>query len=255
MIVDVLIFGGQSNMQGTTRAFPETNPIVENAYEYRFLTDRLVPLQHPCGETIENDLLLQSDGGGTMVPDCCRVYTEKTGHTVVAIHAARGATMLKEWLKGTDRYECARKKFAQGIAHAKKLGTLGKIYYLWLQGESDAYYRTTEEEYIHMLTQYKNDLKQDVGIDKFGIIEIGYFNCMVDWLKHEPYEEMKACDETIMRAHENAPKHDPDFVLLTQICKELSLDKQYITVGADGHYNNKGQAIIGKEAGKALAEL
>lgn len=255
MITDILIFGGQSNMQGRSECVPAPNEPVENAFEYRYLTDELIALKHPVGETIEGDLLLEADGGGTLVPDFCRTYVQQTGHRVVAIHAARGDTQLSQWLKGTDRYECARKKILRGIEQAKTLGPIGRFCYIWLQGESDAIYRTPEQEYCNMLIRYKNDLKQDLGIEKFGIIEIGYFCSTVDWLSHNPYKDMKACDETIMRAQEAMPSLDPDFLLLTQICKTLSLDAQYITPGADGHYNNKALTLIGQAAGKALSQL
>ena len=33
-----------------------------------------------------------------------------------------------------------------------------------------------QERGREMLLRFKNDLKQDVGIDKFGIIEVGYFS-------------------------------------------------------------------------------
>ena len=39
--VDILLFGGQSNMQGQTESVPEYNPPVENALEYRFLSNSL----------------------------------------------------------------------------------------------------------------------------------------------------------------------------------------------------------------------
>ena len=37
--MDILIFGGQSNMQGQTESLPEPNEPVENALEYRFEAD------------------------------------------------------------------------------------------------------------------------------------------------------------------------------------------------------------------------
>ncbi len=43
---DILIFGGQSNMQGQTEVLSE---IVENAYEYRFLTDTFCMNPHVGG--------------------------------------------------------------------------------------------------------------------------------------------------------------------------------------------------------------
>ena len=45
--MDVIIFGGQSNMQGQTESLPENNAPVQGALEYRYKTNELVSLQHP----------------------------------------------------------------------------------------------------------------------------------------------------------------------------------------------------------------
>lgn len=254
--MDVLIFGGQSNMQGQTEGLPECNEPVENGWEYRFEADALVPLAHPVGERLGDGLLLgASDGHGSLVPDFCRAYTRMSGRKVVAIHAARGNTTIAQWRKGTDRYACALQKLRAGIEKAKTLGTVDRIYYIWLQGESDAIERTTKDTYMQLLTDYKNDLKEDVGIHKFGMIEVGYFCATVGWLTDRTKEDSKACDEAVMQAQEALAEADPDFVLLTDICKTRSLDPQYINPFADGHYNNAAMTVIGTEAGKALAQL
>ena len=254
--MDILIFGGQSNMQGQTESLPACNEPVENAREYRFEGDTLIPLAHPMGEKLEDGLLLgASDGHGSMVPDFCQAYVKTTGRKVVAIHTARGNTTLSQWLKGTERYNCALRKIRAGIEKAKKTGTVDRIYYIWLQGESDAIERTAKNDYIRLLTAYKNDLKADAGIQKFCIIEVGYFCATVRWLTDRTKEDAKACDETIMQAQETLAKTDSDFVLLTDICKELSLKPQCINPFADGHYNNAAMTIIGTEAGTALAKL
>ena len=253
--LDVLIFGGQSNMEGQTEGPPESSLAVENAFEYRFTEDELIPLAHPVGESVENLLFGPYMNCGTLVPDCCRTYVNITNRTVVAIHAACGNTRIDEWEKGSPRYACALKKIKAGIEKAKTLGKVRKIYYVWLQGESDAINRTSEEEYVRRLTDYKNDLKNDIGIDKFGIIEVGYFCATVRWLTDRSKDDGKACDEAIMRAQEKLPSVDDDFIMLTQICKSLSLDERYINPFEDGHYNNSAMELIGKETGVALAKL
>ena len=49
--MDVIIYSGQSNMQGQSETLSE-HAIVKDAYEYKWLTDELVPLQNPVGENI-----------------------------------------------------------------------------------------------------------------------------------------------------------------------------------------------------------
>ncbi len=252
---DILIFGGQSNMQGSTECLPEPNDPVTSASEYRYLTNELVPLRHPVGEDIGGDLVWRAgEGHGSLVPACCRAYIQATGREVVAIHAARGGTMLSEWAKGTPRYDCALKKLRAGLEKVREAGKIRRVYYIWLQGESDAIDHTSEAVYKERLTAYKNALKDDVGIDRFCIIEVGYFSPAATWVGWSA-EEGFACDEQIMKAQENLPDEDPDFVLLTQVCKDLSLRPKYINPDAPGHYNNIAMEIIGTEAGKALAVL
>ena len=53
--MDMIIFSGQSNMQGQTESTATVNSTpVDNALEYRFLTDELIPLACPVGENIEH---------------------------------------------------------------------------------------------------------------------------------------------------------------------------------------------------------
>ena len=178
-----------------------------------------------------------------------------TSHQVVAIHAARGGTTISDWFPGTARYEASVKKILAGINRCKVYGPVNKVYYIWLQGESNAIARTSAEAYAQMLIAYKNALKHTVCIDKFCLIEVGYFSGTVTWLKDRTLEEGIAFDEAIMQAQDHLPLTDNDFVLLTQICKTLSRDRIHINPYAQGHYNNSAMAIIGEEAGKSLAAL
>ena len=254
--MDIIIFGGQSNMQGQTEGLPENNTPVQGALEYRVKTDQLIPLQHPVGEDIsaERYLLASHEGGGSLVPAFCRAYVEKTGKKVAAIHVARGNTSLAEWQKGTNRFHEAVRKIRAGIEKVKQSYAVEHVYYVWLQGESDAVLGTTEEEYLDGLVRYKNSLKKEVGIEKFGIIKVGYFYSTSQWhASISNYEEKKKNDETIMRAQERAVAEDDDFIMLTDICVKMSMQKEYINPKASGHYNNAGMEIIGKNAGEALA--
>ena len=53
--MDIIVFSGQSNMQGQTEGLPTLTsplPVVDGALKYRYLTDLLEPLLHPVGEDI-----------------------------------------------------------------------------------------------------------------------------------------------------------------------------------------------------------
>ena len=261
--MDVIIFSGQSNMQGQTSSLPSPNDPVDGALEYRFSDDSLVPLCHPCGEYIGEIkdcpggfLLNGADSGhGSMTPDFCREYVRLTGRRVVAIHAARGGTVIGEWQKGTDRYALAVEKINAGIKKAREIESVDRIHLVWLQGESDAIIRTSAEEYKRLLTKFKNDLKEDVGIERFGIIEVGYFCGVVSWIGDRTREEGRRDDEIIMKAQEELCEEDADFVMLTKLAHDLSLRGEYLNPQAEGHFDNEAQKMIGEAAAKALAAL
>jgi hypothetical protein len=242
--MDVIIFSGQSNMQGFTEGIPDDNQPIKNAMEYRLSTDALVDLKHPVGEDLPHGFLKQAyGGGGSILPAFCRAYVRETGRKVVAIHSAKGSTSISEWLYGTQCYHYLKEKILAGLRKTKEVGMVDKIFFVWLQGEADQMIRTTKEEYLERLISLKNQLKKDVGIEKFGIIRVG-------WFVGEP-----RANEVIIEAQEEAAKRDRDFLVLTRMCATLSVDNEYITPGAFGHYNNKATEMIGTEAGTALGKF
>lgn len=252
--VDILIFAGQSNMQGETEGLPELNPTIDNALEYRFLSDSFVPLKHPVGEDINGDVLWAAKNGcGTLLPDFCDEYIKNTGKKVIAVHTARGATTICKWLKGTDRYTCMREKISSAIKKTAENYKIDKVYLIWLQGESDAIIGTTQKEYEEMIIDLKNAIKSYCNIEKFCIIQIGYFCRIAPWLEFSTNGQGIFRDEEIMNAQTAVTEKDSDFIMLTDICKNISLDSEYINPFMAGHYNNKGMSLIGRTAGKQLA--
>ncbi len=238
--MDIIIFGGQSNMEGQTEGLPSPNEPMDGVLEYRFLTDSVIPLVHPVGEDMNPAIEGANDGFGSLLPDFCKTYRTETGHEVLAVHAAQGATRIDEWLPETERYKVALKKI---LAAKKAAGdALGRVYYVWLQGESDAIAKVPGEVYLERLIRYKDALKRDAGIDAFGIIRVGYFTA-----EHQ-------YDEAIMTAQETACGTDADFIMLTRITAEMSLDPAWLNPTAAGHYNNRAMTEIGNRAGFALAQ-
>ncbi len=258
--MDVLIFSGQSNMQGQTECRPVTQP-VSGAFEYLHQFGILVPLNHPVGETLGHDdshfshvLLNQSAyKNGSLVPAFCREYVKERGE-VLAIHAALGATVIADWLPDTARYSLMTEKIKAGIRAAAAGHTVGRIYFIWLQGESDALAQTTAEAYLERLTCLKDALKCDVGIDRFGIIRVGRFSSLVGPGKSELHEQCLACDHAIMDAQERAVSKDKDFIMLTRLAEELSCDAEYVNPGVAGHFNNKGMDLLGQSAARGLLQ-
>lgn len=258
MKVDLILFLGQSNMQGQTELLTE-NAVVKGAYEYKFLTDELVPLKNPVGENISADYEKGTDpdlkklafwlnthvagasvdGNTNMVPEFCRAYIKETDRNVVAAHIAKGSTEIVYWTPNSDGY-CAIVK--KGLAAIKKIGkeNIGRIFCIWLQGESDAIAATKKDDYIKRITALKDGLKKDLGIEKFCIIKVGSFT-------------NDKRDEEIFAAQEEVCAKDADFVMLTRITAKLLQDKKYLNPFVAGHYGSYGQEVLGRTAGRNLA--
>lgn len=245
-------------MQGQTEGTPTYNPTVTNALEYRLLTNSLIALRHPVGEDIfvDNEPMLAKafNECGSLIPFFCEEYTKICGKKVTAIPVAKGATKVDQWLPNTERYKILVKKVVAGINLATELEPVDKVFFVWLQGESDAIDGVSAKDYIYRLTLLKNALKTDINIDAFGIIQVGYFASVITYLD-QPFATRLHNDETIIAAQETITKQDDDFILLTDVCKNLSRRAEYINPFAEGHYNNKAMEIIGKNAARTLAQI
>ncbi len=228
-------------MQGQTESLP-LQPSVPGAFEYLVQTDGVRPLAHPVGEDIQDFLLAAHEGHGSLLPDFCRAYRRACGADVLAIHVAKGATVLADWDPAGERYAVALQKMRAGIRKAASLGGVGRIYYIWLQGESDALAGTARQDYCARLIEYKDALKRDIKIRRFGIIRVGYF-------ASDPRR-----DRAIMHAQDDAAKGDRDFLVLTRLCARMSRDPAFLNPAAPGHYNNRGMQRIGEAAGKRLGK-
>ncbi len=256
--MDLIIFSGQSNMQGQTERLPNPNVPVSGAWQFLYLTNELIPLKHPVGEDIqigEQSLLLGAhNGGGSLVPAFCREYTRASGREVIAVHAAKGATTVAQWQPETLRYQALVKKVLAAKKRVAEYQKIDKIYFVWLQGESDAIAGTSEKEYYNYFITLKNALKSDLQVDCFGLIKVGYFASQATWYEVGTMQERVEKDETIMRAQERIIQENGDCIMLTRICAKISQENRYINPFESGHYNNIAQEKIGKEAAIGLLQ-
>lgn len=267
--MDIIIFGGQSNMQGQTECISD-NSIVENAFEYKWLEDQLVSLQNPVGENIKYDktvgdltypgmdskpwvdqhaLGAACYGYTNMVPKFCESYlkskdemtrNKETETQVIAVHAAKGSTKIEEWLPGTEGYKFLAGKALGAIEYAKKTGAvIDHIFFVWLQGESDAMAGISKALYKERIVCLKNALKKDLQIGKFGVIRVGRFaNDERDW--------------EIIHAQSEICNEDEDFLMLTEIATELNKEHAYMNPNVKGHYSALGLEMLGIIAGETL---
>ena len=259
---DLILFAGQSNMQGQTEQLLDADP-VQGALEYRFLSNTFVPLRDPVGENITCDgtagetfcegsdaaawLARHALGGAcyghsTMVPAFCRTYAEKTGRTVLAVHAAKGSTQAFQWLPGTDGYAVLLKKAKAALSLAQEQYTVQRVLLVWLQGESDAIYETEKETYMAQLRQLNNALRQQLGLHCFGIIRVGGFTGAPQ-------------DAVIQDAQETLCSGDTGFAMLTRLTAELEQDPAMMNPHVYGHFGAAGLARLGAAAAQTLAAL
>ena len=256
--MDVIIFSGQSNIQGQSECLSENNT-VKDAYEYKWLADEILPLQNPVGENITYDMeqgyaVMPNTnipawhdvhvfggacyGNTNLVPSFCRTYAKITKRQVLAVHAAKGSTKISEWLPETPIYDVLIRKAHGAIQKVNP----ERIFFVWLQGESDAIASVTKDDYKADLHVLCDALKVDLGIDWFGIIRVGRFT-------------NDDRDIEIISAQDEICREDEDFVMLTEIATELNKQNEYMNPHVKGHYSAKGLELLGNAAAKTLGKI
>ena len=261
--IDVIIFCGQSNMQGQAERLSETD-VVSGAYEYRILTDEIKPLCNPVGETVRFDGSVGFDhspdvplrdvlkgwleahvvgassyGYTNLVPEFCRAYLEKTEGEVLAVHVAKGSTEIEYWMPDGEAYAFLVKKARAAIAKTGKSYDIGRVFFVWLQGESDAVAARSKKYYKESIKVLSEALKRDIGIEKFGIIRVGRFTG-------------DARDDEILGAQDEICREDGDFLMLTEIAEKLNKMPEYMNPNVAGHYSATGYEKLGRAAGETL---
>lgn len=260
--VDLIIFGGQSNMQGQSERLSNSD-IVEKAYEYRYLEDELVPLRNPVGENIRTDktsgIAHQKGGDGqkwlrehvtgwsasghtNLVPEFCKAYTRVASTKVVAVHVAKGSTQIDYWLPGTVGYQMIVEKAKAAIRKASHMYEIDQVFFVWFQGESDAIARVRKQEYMERMECLNDGLKESLGIETFGVIRVGRFAC----------DER---DQEIIDAQDEICEKNKDFIMLTRLAAEMNKTAQYMNPDVPGHFSAEGLELLGKTAGEVLGNM
>lgn len=245
-------------MQGQSECLTE-NDVVNDAYEYKWLTDELLPLKNPVGENItyfmdrgddvtpetnipswlkEHALGAACYGNTNLVLSFCRTYTDITKRQVLAVHAAKGSTRISEWLPEAPIYDVLIRKARGAIQKVNPERT----FFVWLQGESDAIASVAKDDYKADLHVLCDALKADLGINLFGIIRVGRFT-------------NDDRDLEIISAQDEICREKDDFVMLTDIATELNKKNEYMNPFVKGHYSAKGLELLGRVAAETLCKL
>ena len=260
--MDIIIFCGQSNMQGQSEALTGRG-VIYDAFEYRYLKRDMVPLQDPVGEdityekgqgtpftreTVQSEWLKRHVTGSScyghtsLVPEFCRGYTETSGHQVLAVHVAKGSTEITDWLPGSAGYEMLVEKSCGAIACVREQDTVGRIFFVWLQGESDAIFGCRKEDYKQKMNMLCQALKRDVGMERFGVIRVGRFTG-------------DDRDLEIISAQDEICRGNSDFVMLTDLATTLNEQTEAMNPLVAGHYSALGLEMLGAAAGKTLGNF
>lgn len=257
-MIDVIIFSGQSNMEGQTERLLDGS-VVQGAYEYKYASDSLVPLCDPFGENLRYD---GTDGeayedsmgmnwhkkhvfGGSaygntsLIPEFCRVFIEKTGREVTAVGAAKGAETIEYFMPEAPGYEMLVKKTKAAINKTKDFS--GNVYLIWLQGESDAIADKDTETYKRQIKVAAHALENDIGLKRFGIIRVGRFT-------------NDGRDDKIIEAQSRVCEEDKLFLMLTDEATELNKMPEYMNPYVGGHFSAKGLVKLGHDAAETLAK-
>ena len=159
---------------------------------------------------------------------------------VLAVHAAKESTCIAEWLPGTMGYDALMQKGKAAIEFAKQNGEIMHIFFVWLQGESDAILGITKQEYKEKLLLLNRSLREDLSVECFGIIRVGHFT-------------KDKRDLEIIGAQSEVCQQENSFFMLTEVSTELNQQEEYMNPHVEGHYSAKGLEVLGTLSGKAFA--
>ncbi len=143
-------------------------------------------------------------------------------------------------MPGYDGYKIIVKKACSAIKKVKSQTSVDRIFFVWLQGESDAVCGNSKAYYKERITELIEAFKKDIGIEKIGLIRVGRFTN-----DERDFEIISAQDEMCIE--------NTDFLMLTEIAIELNAQKEYMNPYVRGHYSAKGLEKLGTEVEKSLA--
>ena len=255
---DIIIFAGQSNMEGQTERLADGS-VIAGAYEYKYAADSLLPLCDPFGEDLHFDGTAgeayedymgmtwhekhvfggSAYGNTTLIPEFCRTYINATEREVTAVGAAKGAAELEYFMPGGAWYEMTVKKTAAAIN--KTADFSGRVYLIWLQGESDAIIGKDADTYIRQIKAIAHALQNDVGLQRFCIIRVGRFT-----------NDLR--DDAIIEAQSRVCKEDGFFLMLTEEAAEMNGVPEYMNPFVGGHFSALGLQKLGRDAAETLAK-
>ncbi len=255
VIVDLILFIGQSNMAGRGNAKEATRVQEGHAYEFRAISDptKLYPLEEPFGaaENHPTSGVSENKKTGSMVSAFCEAYYAATGRPVVAVSCAKGGEKISFFAKGTSVYRDAvtRVQSAQTYLQTefesgRSLLKLGNTYAVWLQGESDGDAATPAQTYTRALERLVAGFANDFHCTQTFVIPIGTYNGN-NSARKDNYAAIRTAQIDCCADSSQA----------TVISLYLTDLHTYGYMKDEFHFKQAGYEIIGKDAGANMAHF
>ncbi|MFT3982531.1 MAG: sialate O-acetylesterase [Lachnospiraceae bacterium] len=242
VVVDLVIFMGQSNMSGCggDAAYAPKVP-AGHGYEFRAISDptRLYPITEPFGSN-ENNIngIMDLPGAkrGSLISSFANTYYAETGVPIVAVSASAGGTDTAYWLSSSVTSDFKERQARAQVWLESNDYYIRRQYVIWLQGESDAADGITSEKYNENMDNIIRPLFIG-GVQKVFMITPGrtitrnqYFN-------------------DIIKAQLEMCKTSGYYALATTVLNGISTE--YMV--DEWHYNQSALNLVGSEAAKSAA--
>ncbi len=255
--IDLAVFAGQSNMSGRGDASLAAVCNVNAGFEYKAVSnpDALTAVVEPfgLGEDKEGAISDITPNGitkrsGSMVSAAVDEYYNQTGRQIVAVSASIGGSRSSEWLNNyitdaAERLDAAKTFLAEnGIS-------IGRVFVVWCQGESDADDKLSADAY-KANTRKIFDIFKAHGAQKCFMVQIGHYN-YIDYSTTAAGLTGKEWDEyygIIRGAQAELCESDDDFILAGSFEPHIGdMKDQY-------HYNQKAYNEVGRTVGESIGK-
>lgn len=232
--MDIVLLIGQSNAKGCGNPEESVRPGA-HAWEYveNFTGNALIPM----GVTLQ-----LSEGRGTIAPAFANRYYEKTGEDICVVHCAVDGSRIKNWVHDTNHYlEQAEEKLLHAKEYIGKKYPLGRVFAVWIQGESDGKYGTDPIYYKEKLLELGGRLQRECDIKEVFVSRTGH------WF---PDEENLARLKRIQAAQEMACEESGNLILISKMASEFP---KMGLLRDEVHYNMKALNLLGEEIAENIA--
>ncbi len=242
ILVDVVMFMGQSNMSGCGGDAEQAPAVKERAgYEFRAISDptKLYPITEPFGIN-ENQIggIIEYPGGkkGSLVSSFVNTYYEETGVPVIAVSASAGATTSEYWTRPAIVNDFVERHARVVVWLESNECSVRNQYVIWLQGESDADAGITAEQYSENMDNIIRPLFIK-GVQKVFIIRPGRIR-----------DDMHFFDD-IIQAQTQMCKSSTYYALASTMLS--GFDTTYMV--DQWHYCQTALNMLGEDAGRNVA--